>query len=102
MSGKLKLIGYGCYPKMPSEAEKIYKPLKAEAQRRLLEKLYGSGRESAGSKYKKKYEESQKALSLAMLKLHESGTSLDELMAMFNIESKKTLQNRLSKARQEV
>lgn len=86
---------------MPPEIQKTYKPLKDEAQKRLLQKLYGDGREGAGSKYKKKYEEGQKALSLAMLKLYESGTSLDELMAMFNIESKKTLQNRLSKARTE-
>ena len=86
---------------MPEEVRQIYEPLKAKSQEKLFEDLYGSGAEGEGSKYKRMYEDTQKNLSVAMLKLYEAGTSLEDLMEMFNIESKKTLQNRLSKARKE-
>lgn len=102
VTGVMELIGYGEYPQMPPEIKEIYEPMKAASQERLFKDLFGDEDEGPGSKYKKKYEEAEGKVSLAMLKLYDAGTSLEELQDMFGIESKKTLQNRLSKARQMV
>lgn len=100
ITGTMELIGYGDYPQMPPEIKAIYEPMKAESQERLFNDLFGEDDDRPGAAYKKKYEEAEQKVSMAMLRLYDAGTSLEELQTMFNIESKKTLQNRLSKARQ--
>lgn len=100
VTGQLELIGYAAYNRMPEEAAKVYKELKSASQAKLFEDLYGEDADdSPGAKYKKKYEEGEAKLDTAMLRLYESGVELEELQEMFSIKSKKTLQNRLSKAR---
>lgn len=100
VTGQLELIGYASYNRMPEEAAKVYRELKSASQAKLFEDLYGEDADdSPGAKYKKKYEEGEAKLDTAMLRLYESGVELEELQEMFSIKSKKTLQNRLSKAR---
>lgn len=91
-------VGYGCYPAMPENVKAIYEPLKKESQKKLLTDLYDQ-RGGAGSKYKKKYEESEKQFNVALMKLADSGMSAEELAEAFGFDSKKTVQNRISKAR---
>ena len=100
VTGQLELIGYAEYSKMPEDVAAKYKELKLSSQTKLFEDLYGEDADdSPGAKYKKKYEQGEAKLDTAMLKLYDSGVGLEELQEMFGIESKKTLQNRLSKAR---
>lgn len=99
ITGEMQLIGYADYGPMPERVAEIYNRLKTESQAKLFNDLYGDEEEGPGAKYKKKYEEGEKKLDIAMLSLYERGVGLDELQEMFGIESKKTLQNRLSKAR---
>lgn len=100
VTGAMELIGYAEYSKMPDDVAKVYKQLKEESQNKLFQDLYGEDDEAPGAKYKRKYEEKEKQLSAAMLKLYDSGTSLEDLQTMFGIDNKKTLQNRLSRARE--
>ena len=100
VTGELELIGYAEYDRMPDDVAAKYQELKSASQTKLFEDLYGEfADDQPGAKYKKKYESAEKNLDVAMLRLYESGVSLDELQQMFGIESRKTLQNRLSKAR---
>lgn len=100
VTGQLELIGYAEYSKMPEDVAAKYKELKVSSQTKLFEDLYGEDADdSPGAKYKKKYEQGEAKLDTAMLRLYDSGVGLEELQEMFGIESKKTLQNRLSKAR---
>lgn len=100
VTGQLELIGYAEYSKMPEDVAAKYKELKLSSQTKLFEDLYGEDADdSPGAKYKKKYEQGEAKLDTAMLRLYDSGVGLEELQEMFGIESKKTLQNRLSKAR---
>ena len=100
VTGQLELIGYAEYSKMPEDVAAKYKELKLSSQTKLFEDLYGEDADDTpGAKYKKKYEQGEAKLDTAMLKLYDSGVGLEELQEMFGIESKKTLQNRLSKAR---
>lgn len=100
VTGQLELIGYAEYSKMPEDVAAKYKELKLSSQTKLFEDLYGEDADdSPGAKYKKKYEQGEAKLDTAMLRLYDSGVGLEELQEMFGIENKKTLQNRLSKAR---
>lgn len=100
VTGQLELIGYAEYSKMPEDVAAKYKELKLSSQTKLFEDLYGEDADdSPGAKYKKKYEQGEAKLDTAMLRLYDSGVGLEELQEMFGIESRKTLQNRLSKAR---
>lgn len=95
----MKLIGYGCYSRMPESIREVYEPMKKASQEKLFKDLYGGGEGSEGSKYKTMYEDAQKNLNVAMRALKDSGMKDEELMEMFGIKSKKTLQNRLGRAR---
>lgn len=100
ITGALELIGYAEYSKMPDDVAAEYKQIKLESQDKLFRDLYGDDADdSPGAKYKKKWEESEKKQNRVMLRLYNSGTSIEELQDIFGIESRKTLQNRLSKAR---
>lgn len=101
ITGALELIGYAEYSKMPDEVAAEYKQLKLDSQDKLFRDLYGEEEESPGAKYKKKWEEAEKKQNKVMLQLYNSGTTVEELQEMFGIDSRKTLQNRLSKARQQ-
>ena len=69
---------------------------------KLFQDLYGEDADdSPGAKYKKKWEEAEKKQNRIMLTMYNSGTSLEELQDLFGIENRRTLQNRLSKARTE-
>ena len=99
VTGQMELIGYAEYERMPEDVKEVYTQLKSSSQNKLFEDLYSDEEEGPGAKYKKKYEQTEGKLDTAMLRLYEAGVGLDELQEMFGIESKKTLQNRLSKAR---
>lgn len=102
ITGALELIGYAEYDKMPETVAAEYKSLKSASQEKLFQDLYGDDADdSPGAKYKKKWEEAEKKQNRIMLRLYNSGTSIEELQDMFGIENRKTLQNRLSKARTE-
>lgn len=99
VTGVLEHIGYAEYDKMPDDVAETYKALKLSSQDKLFQDLYGEEEEGPGAKYKKKYEDTEKRINAAMLRLYDSGTSVEELQDMFGIDSRKTVQNRLSKAR---
>ena len=102
VTGALELIGYAEYDKMPEDVAKQYKEMKLASQDKLFQDLYGEDADdSPGAKYKRKYEEAEKKQNRIMLSLYNAGTSIEELQEMFEIDNRKTLQNRLSKARTE-
>lgn len=99
VTGHMDHIGYAEYSKMPDLVAEEYKRTKLDSQSKLFQDLY-SEEDAPGAKYKKKWEEAEKKQNQVMLRLYNSGTSVEELQEMFGIENRRTLQNRLSKARQ--
>lgn len=95
--GKLEVVGYGEYDKIPEEIKTVYEKIKLESQTKKIMSVVDP--ETPGAKYKAKYEEQCKTMDDVMLALYSSGYDRDGLMQLFKIDSPKTFQNRISKAR---
>lgn len=95
--GKLEVVGYGEYDRIPEEIKNTYESIKLESQTKKIKEVVDP--ETPGQKYKAKYEELCKKQDDIMLALHNSGYDNDGLMQLFGIENSKTFLNRLSKAR---
>lgn len=96
--GKFETVGYGLYPKIPDDQKQIYEKIKLQSQTDMIKEVVDPST-GPGVKYKQKYEASCKQMDRILLALHDSGKSNAELMDLFGITSKKTLTNRLSRAR---
>ena len=96
--GKFETVGYGLYPKIPDDQKAIYEKIKLQSQTDMIKEVVDPST-GPGVKYKQKYEASCKQMDRILLALHDSGKSNAELMDLFGITSKKTLTNRLSRAR---
>lgn len=82
-SGKLQHVGYGEYGEMPEDVRRRYEELK---ERRQEEDLAGhGGRESAGARYKKKYEDMGRRAARAVLMLRDAGVPRDEICSSLGI-----------------
>lgn len=96
----MKHVGYGMYDPMPKEAADQYEPLKEAFQERKIAEIAERRNNGPGTKYKAKYEESQKRNIEIMVQLHDRKIMTDkELMKMFGYDNPKTFSNTLSKYR---
>ena len=96
--GKMETVGYGSYDKIPEEVKDTYEGIKADSQRKLIDQVINP--EAPGSKYKAKYEAKCKETDDILLRLYDSKKcDKESLMQLFGIESEKTFENKIYKAR---
>ena len=82
-TGYWEHVGYGLFPPMPPEIEKIYKQYKEKYQEENL--MEEDDEDSPGQKYKAKYENERKRLAKMIAKLRNMGYPIKDICEDLNI-----------------
>jgi len=93
-----KTIGFGKFDPIPTDVKDIYEQIKLDAQQKKIEAVT-SRYDDGPSTYKKKYEEQCRKTDEIMLRMYNSGLDKRHLMDLFGIDSDRTFENRIYRAR---